>query len=206
MAACIAVISDTNQLLYLRTADCPDPLFYHFKVHAALDVIEEKTSKRPSTTAGSEHSEQYLGLLYPMENHRMYGYVTNTKIKFVIIQESQPPPEVTQPPTSPAAGPGSPAPVQSPSALVAPTGTRDTDIRGLFHRLHDAYVDLVRCPFYTCKTPIIPTALPAAARFDQQVASMLAPKASSGICPILSSTSFGVELLTSPPVTPVVMK
>lgn len=82
MAACIAVISDTNQLLYLRTADCPDPLFYHFKVHAALDVIEEKTSKRTGAIAGGpEHSEQYLGLLYPMENHRMYGYVTNTKIK-----------------------------------------------------------------------------------------------------------------------------
>ncbi|XP_018652981.1 hypothetical protein Smp_091740.1 [Schistosoma mansoni] len=80
MAACVAVISDTNQLLYLRTAECPDPLFYHFKAHSALDVIEDKLSKR---TSGGNHDqlEQYLGLLYPMEDHRIYGYVTNTKIK-----------------------------------------------------------------------------------------------------------------------------
>ncbi|VDQ00744.1 unnamed protein product [Trichobilharzia regenti] len=63
---------DTNQLLYLRTAECSDPLFYHFKAHSALDVIEDKLSKR--TISGSpDQLEQYLGLLYPMEDHRIYG-------------------------------------------------------------------------------------------------------------------------------------
>lgn len=91
-AACVAVIADNNRLLYLRTADCPDPLFYHFKAHAALDVIEDKLSKRRragahSTVAAGPTQQQhqswepYLGLLYPMEDHRVYGYVTNTNVK-----------------------------------------------------------------------------------------------------------------------------
>lgn len=89
MAACVVVISDNNQLLYLRTAECPDPLFYHFKAHSALDVIEDKLSKR--TTSGGNHDqlEQYLGLLYPMEDHRIYGYVTNTKIKVRVICKTE---------------------------------------------------------------------------------------------------------------------
>ncbi|KAF5394020.1 Trafficking protein particle complex subunit 2 protein [Paragonimus heterotremus] len=82
MAACVAVISDTNQLLYLQTAECFDPIFYHFKVHAALDVIEDKLAKRAAYSSNSlEQTDQYLGLLYPMEDHRLYGYVTNTQIK-----------------------------------------------------------------------------------------------------------------------------
>lgn len=30
----------------------------------------------------------YLGLLYPTEDYQVYGYVTNTKVKFVIVVES----------------------------------------------------------------------------------------------------------------------
>lgn len=30
----------------------------------------------------------YLGLLYPTEDYKVYGYVTNTKVKFVIVVES----------------------------------------------------------------------------------------------------------------------
>ncbi|CAL8072573.1 unnamed protein product [Calicophoron daubneyi] len=174
MAACIAVISDTNQLLYLRTADCPDPLFYHFKVHAALDVIEDKLTKRGvSGNPSHEQTEQYLGLLYPMEDHRLYGYVTNTQIKFVIIQESQRP--IFSPDTQ----------ITTPQAMQH---HRDVEVRSLFQRLHMAYVELVSCPFYTPRTPILRDKLPAAARFDNRVSSLLAPRASSGACPILPIT------------------
>ncbi|OON15040.1 Sedlin, region [Opisthorchis viverrini] len=175
MAACVAVISDSNQLLYLRTAECPDPLFYHFKVHAALDVVGDKLAKRATYSGGGhEHTEPYLGLLYPMEDHRLYGYVTNTQIKFIVVLESP-----TSPPnsTSQSAGGSSPS-----------LQHQDSEIRNLFQCLHSAYVDLVSSPFYTPKTPILPEKLSAAARFDRRVSELLAERASSGVCPLLSFT------------------
>ncbi|KAA3679328.1 trafficking protein particle complex subunit 2 [Paragonimus westermani] len=172
MAACVAVISDTNQLLYLQTAECSDPIFYHFKVHAALDVIEDKLAKRAAYSSNSlEQTDQYLGLLYPMEDHRLYGYVTNTQVKFIIVQEAHAPQVASTQST------GSPQSVQQ---------YRDSEIRSFFQRLHTAYVDLVSSPFYTPKTPILPDSLAAAARFHKQVADLLAPRASSGNCPIMS--------------------
>ncbi|GAA50464.1 trafficking protein particle complex subunit 2-like protein [Clonorchis sinensis] len=175
MAACVAVISDSNQLLYLRTAECPDPLFYHFKVHAALDVVGDKLAKRAAYSGGGhEHTEPYLGLLYPMEDHRLYGYVTNTQIKFIVVLES---------PTSPLNSTSQAAGGSSPSLQH-----QDSEIRSLFQCLHSAYVDLVSSPFYTPKTPILPEKLSAAARFDKRVSELLAERASSGVCPLLSFT------------------
>ncbi|CAH8863615.1 unnamed protein product [Trichobilharzia szidati] len=188
MAACVVVISDTNQLLYLRTAECPDPLFYHFKAHSALDVIEDKLSKR--TTSGSpDQLEQYLGLLYPMEDHRIYGYVTNTKVKFIMIFESQN--------LSPSQS------TQSSLPSHQHTHLRDVNIRDMFQRLHTAYIDLVCSPFYKSGTPIQPEKLPAARRFDQRISTLLATHASSGYCSTFTSlideakTPTGESLTTS---------
>ncbi|CAH8605141.1 unnamed protein product [Schistosoma curassoni] len=186
MAACVVVISDTNQLLYLRTAECPDPLFYHFKAHSALDVIEDKLSKR--TTSGGNHDqlEQYLGLLYPMEDHRIYGYVTNTKIKFIMIFESH----VLSSQST-----------QS-NVSVHQTHLRDVDVRAMFQRLHTAYIALVCSPFYKPGTPIQPDKLSAAYRFDQCISSLLATNASSGYCSTFtnlideSKTSTGDSITT----------
>ncbi|KAK4468784.1 hypothetical protein MN116_007955 [Schistosoma mekongi] len=166
LAACVAVISDTNQLLYLRTAECPDPLFYHFKAHSALDVIEDKLSKRTTSGSNNDQLEQYLGLLYPMEDHRIYGYVTNTKIKFIMIFESH----IL-----------SSQAVQS-SVSVHQTHPRDVDIRTMFQRLHTAYINLVCSPFYKPGTPIQPEKLSSAYRFDQCVSTLLATHANSGYC------------------------
>ncbi|CAH8540962.1 unnamed protein product [Schistosoma turkestanicum] len=166
MAACVAVISDTNQLLYLRTAECPDPLFYHFKAHSALDVIEDKLCKRTTSSGNHDQLEQYLGLLYPMEDHRIYGYVTNTKIKFIMIFESH----VL-----------SSQSIQS-HVSIHQTHPRDVDIRAMFQRLHAAYINLVCSPFYQPGTPIEPEKLTAAHRFDQCISALLAAHASSGYC------------------------
>ena len=34
---------------------------------------------------GAKNAETYLGLLHSVENMRVYGYVTNTKVKFVVV-------------------------------------------------------------------------------------------------------------------------
>lgn len=92
-----------------------------YRVHAALDVVEEKCTV--SQTSSQDSRDLYIGLLYSTEYHKMYvqttiihfeckveskqyslfivcilfasifhahryGYVTNSKIKFIIVVDS----------------------------------------------------------------------------------------------------------------------
>ena len=49
MAVCLAVIGKENAPLYIYTADAASELQFHYVVHTALDVVEEKLAnyKRP---------------------------------------------------------------------------------------------------------------------------------------------------------------
>jgi hypothetical protein len=40
-----------------------------------------------SVAQGAQPHAQHLGLLYPTEEHGVYGYITNTKIKFVVVTD-----------------------------------------------------------------------------------------------------------------------
>jgi len=66
----------------------------------------------------------YLGLLYSNEEVKTYGFVTNTKIKIIII-------------------------IDSTNSLL-----RDNEIRAMFRKLHNAYTELVCNPFYIPGDPI----------------------------------------------------
>ncbi|KAK2549985.1 Trafficking protein particle complex subunit 2-like protein [Acropora cervicornis] len=74
MAVCVAVIGKENYPLFLRTVSPEEELKFHYTVHTSLDVVEEKVSSL--TKSSNDPRELYLGL---------YGYVTNTKIKFVVM-------------------------------------------------------------------------------------------------------------------------
>ena len=50
-------------------------------------MIEEKLSAS-NKAAGSDQRELYLGALNSSEHQKVFGYVTNTRIKFVIIVDS----------------------------------------------------------------------------------------------------------------------
>ncbi|KAK2161662.1 hypothetical protein LSH36_112g05040 [Paralvinella palmiformis] len=93
-------------------------LKFYYTVHTSLDVVEEKIQSVGSKST-NDMRELYLGLLYPTEDYKVYGYVTNTKIKFVIVVES--------------------------SSNIS---LRDNEIRSMFKKLHSAYVDMVCNPFY----------------------------------------------------------
>ena len=60
-----------------------------------------------------------LGVLYSLDEYKLYGYVTNTKIKIVIIVE-----------------------------LGVAVQFRDNDLRNWFNRLHQAYTEVISNPFY----------------------------------------------------------
>uniref|UniRef100_A0A4W5N714 Trafficking protein particle complex subunit 2-like protein n=1 Tax=Hucho hucho TaxID=62062 RepID=A0A4W5N714_9TELE len=115
MAVCIAVIAKENYPLYIRSVPVQNELKFHYTVHTSLDVVEEKISAVGKAMA--DQRELYLGLLYPTEDykvyphmirilyytclhvfyqienillyrHTRYGYVTNSKVKFVIVVDS----------------------------------------------------------------------------------------------------------------------
>nr|XP_046202158.1 trafficking protein particle complex subunit 2-like protein isoform X3 [Oncorhynchus gorbuscha] len=86
MAVCIAVIAKENYPLFIRSVPVQNELKFHYTVHTSLDVVEEKISAVGKAMA--DQRELYLGLLYPTEDYKVYGYVTNSKVKFVIVVDS----------------------------------------------------------------------------------------------------------------------
>lgn len=54
-----------------------------FLLHAALDRLEQLTT---TPVSGRKiNTSNFLGLLLPREEERVYGYITNTNIKFILI-------------------------------------------------------------------------------------------------------------------------
>nr|XP_023418148.1 trafficking protein particle complex subunit 2-like protein isoform X1 [Cavia porcellus] len=91
-------------------------LKFHYMVHTSLDVVDEKISAMGKALV--DQRELYLGLLYPTEDYKVYGYVTNSKVKFVMVVDS------------------------------SNTALRDNEIRSMFRKLHNSYTDVMCNPFY----------------------------------------------------------
>ncbi|TDH73556.1 uncharacterized protein CCR75_004711 [Bremia lactucae] len=88
MIACVAVIAAANSPLYIRTfGEESEDMGFHYIAHMSLDVIEEKLR---SAGSSSSKDDMYLGFLGTIEDYRVYGYVTNTSIKFVVVLQDAP--------------------------------------------------------------------------------------------------------------------
>ncbi|XP_064598796.1 trafficking protein particle complex subunit 2-like protein [Liolophura sinensis] len=135
MAVCVAVIAKENYPLYIKTISTENELRFYYTVHTSLDVVEEKISSVGKNS--NDLRELYLGLLYPTEDFKVYGYVTNTKVKFVIVVET------------------------------SNTSLRDNEIRSMFRKLHNGYVNLLCNPFYTPGDSI------SSCSFEKMVSSMM---------------------------------
>uniref|UniRef100_A0A0K8TNU8 Trafficking protein particle complex subunit 2-like protein n=1 Tax=Tabanus bromius TaxID=304241 RepID=A0A0K8TNU8_TABBR len=122
MAVCVSIIGKDNSPHYIASSDLDKELELQYRVHAALDVVEEKCSS--GTKATPEPRDLYLGQLYATEVHKIYGYVTNTKIKFIIVVDS------------------------------SNTALRENEVRSMFRNLHILYTDAVCNPFYTPGDPL----------------------------------------------------
>lgn len=55
-------------------------LRYHYFAHAALDVMDERSASSSPTNA-----EQYLGLLYTLEDLAIYGFQTCTRLRLLLM-------------------------------------------------------------------------------------------------------------------------
>lgn len=83
MIVCAAVVGPQNNPLFLKTyVPTDDEAKFHCIVHCSLDAVEEKVLLR---RAPGEVPDLYLGLLYPTEEYRVYGYITNSHTKLIVV-------------------------------------------------------------------------------------------------------------------------
>lgn len=103
-----------------------------FVLQTALDRLEQltktpdgkkKTTNNSSSNSSSNNNANFVGLLLPLEETRVYGYVTNTQIKFVLIVEDE-----------------------GPNTVEA----TEHDTLLLLEELHELYVREVMNPFQHC--------------------------------------------------------
>ncbi|KAL0811669.1 hypothetical protein ABMA28_009117 [Loxostege sticticalis] len=138
MAVCVAVIGKDNSPLYIggigNDSGSDNELSRQWLVHTALDALEERLTTTGNGAAGANANaartdmrDLYLGLLYSTDTHKIYGYVTNTRIKLVLVTHS----------TSPSG-----------------SNIRDAEVRAALRRLHALYADAVCNPFHLPGDPI----------------------------------------------------
>ncbi|WPH02209.1 Trafficking protein particle complex subunit 2-like protein [Acrodontium crateriforme] len=130
--AAIAVIGRYNNPLHISLFPATGPnyeqerdrLEYSFMVNSCLDIFE---ARMPAKTVGHD-----FGLLHAIDERiAMYGWLTNTCIKLVIVVDME-----GRPATNAEAG------------KTAILGLRNNDLTPAFHAVQTAYIRLLRNPFY----------------------------------------------------------
>ncbi|KAA8546119.1 hypothetical protein F0562_020430 [Nyssa sinensis] len=76
MIVCVAVVGHQS------FTEADDALKLHHIVHCSLDVVDERVNNPKKS---GPLNESFLGLLCPPENYKVYGYLTNTKVKFILV-------------------------------------------------------------------------------------------------------------------------
>lgn len=117
----IAIVNTTNSPLLIRTClddvDKEEATKLIYLLHASLDIVEEKPTSR----------ENFLGLLYQCEKYRIYGLMSTTKVKVLLMVSHR---YNYNPP-------------------------RENDIRLMLKDIHKKYVDATAMnPFYNPNEPV----------------------------------------------------
>jgi len=85
-------LSASTSILKSSNESCCCSVRHRFVLHSALDRLEQLTTNPDGTTKkkiniNNAKNNNFLGLLLPIEETRVYGYITNTQIKFILIVE-----------------------------------------------------------------------------------------------------------------------
>eukprot|EP00731_Ephydatia_muelleri_P027064 Em0018g1164a len=78
-----------------------------------------------SSKGPNDPRESYLGLLYPTEEYKIYGYATNTRAKVIVVTKNS-----------------------------STTKDSEATMKQLLRTLHTAYTNVMCNPFYTPGTKI----------------------------------------------------
>jgi len=167
-----------------------------FILHSALDRFEQLSGPPPGyawrKTTANDTNPMYVGLLYPVEDYRVFGWVTTTRIKFFVVVTDDPNHStfgtsqfLSSNSASSGMNHGMPqgGPSLRPQSPLSPRSSRgkhnhnhremelhlDTDvaIQKLFESLHQCYVSYVLNPF----SPLIMSSASkiSSKRFDEYI-------------------------------------
>ena len=138
---CVAVIGKKNNPLYLSTfpdANSVDVQHrFQLIVFSSLDIIDTIVKNVESGVTGSDSSnsnkdsgagdgKEFLGYLCSVEHFKIFGYVTNTSIKFILVVSDE----------------------------VDCLKTPYRKVENFFSSLHSLYIEAIYNPFYKLETPI----------------------------------------------------
>lgn len=85
---CLAVVGADNSPVFLRTRNWiegqnsevpPDDIHLLYVLHSSLDTIEERLGQ------SGQSRDTYLGLLKQSETYRVFGLVTATLVKILVL-------------------------------------------------------------------------------------------------------------------------
>ncbi|GAB7365219.1 hypothetical protein MBLNU230_g6305t1 [Neophaeotheca triangularis] len=106
-----------------------DDLEFQFMLNSSLDIFEARLASKPVG--------QDFGLLHALdERMALYGWCTNTGVKLVIVVDME------GRPIESASG------AKGTAAVGAMLGLRNSDLTPAFQALQQAYINLLRNPFY----------------------------------------------------------
>ncbi|KAG4104693.1 Sedlin [Neocallimastix lanati (nom. inval.)] len=110
--SCVAIIGKNNNPMFIKNySNEVDELKFHYLANISCDLVEAKITQ-------SKYNDSYLGLLYIMEDLAVYGYLTNTKIKIIII------------------------------LTISINPVKDMEMKQIFRKVHNVYSNLISNPFY----------------------------------------------------------
>eukprot|EP00891_Asterochloris_glomerata_P006222 jgi/Astpho2/6222/Aster-03629 len=161
MIVCVAVVGQKNNPLFIEVFSKQEALPFHYIVHCALDAVEEKgegfmcslhrrlqgillgallewqnlMKHKGLRNDGGQLFWHLLQLLRckGLDGVQVYGYISNTRIKFLLVLNEQ-------------------ASREDEIRLVRVDTFRLWHAMQIFQRFHAAYVDAISDPFYTMDT------------------------------------------------------
>ncbi|KAJ3440135.1 trafficking protein particle complex subunit 2-like protein [Anaeramoeba flamelloides] len=80
----LAIVGQKNNPLYIYCSEPENKRKFEYIIHRSLDFFEEKVNSNSSKETKSQQS-LFLGLLFPTETYRVFGYITNTNYKLICI-------------------------------------------------------------------------------------------------------------------------
>ncbi|RWS03563.1 trafficking protein particle complex subunit 2-like protein [Dinothrombium tinctorium] len=116
----IAIINSENVPIYIKTkhdfcenSEDEEKINLLYILHSSLDIVEERQNQL-------QNRDAYLGLLNQCENYKIYGLLSTTKSKILLMV-----------------------------SMNSNTILRDTEARTILKQIHSTYVDVTtNNPFY----------------------------------------------------------
>lgn len=124
--AALSIVDTSNRPLVVRTCmdqvDKDEATKLIYLMHASLDIVEEKAEQPTS-------GDNFLGILFQSEQYKIYGFMSTTKVKILLMISVGQQFNFGQP--------------------------REIDVRSMLKSIHKAYIDATAMnPFYKPNEPV----------------------------------------------------